>query len=93
MAYYSGGEDEQLTIPVLTSLSVNLRWQSVFVYTVPTAAKQQAVTDVAAAVDAGALRVGEEGGLPLHRFALEHTADAHAALEAGLVGKILLDIP
>ncbi|MFJ5227585.1 zinc-binding dehydrogenase [Streptomyces sp. NPDC088400] len=93
VAYYSGGEDEQLSVPVLTSLPANLRWQGVFVYTVPTAAKQQAVTDVAAAVDAGALRVGEEAGLPLHRFTLERTADAHAALEQGLIGKVLLDIP
>ncbi|KOG42367.1 NADPH:quinone reductase [Streptomyces decoyicus] len=93
VAYYSGGEGERLSVPVLTSLPANLRWQSVFVYTVPPAAKRQALTDAAAAVDAGALRVGEEAGLPLHRFALERVADAHAALEQGVVGKVLLDIP
>ncbi|MFD7919864.1 NADPH:quinone reductase [Streptomyces sp. NPDC059740] len=93
VAYYSGGEDERLSVPVLASLPANLRWQGVFVYTVPTAAKRQAVADVTAAVGAGALRVGEEAGLPLHRFALERAADAHAALEEGLVGKVLLDVP
>ncbi|MET8472161.1 NADPH:quinone reductase [Streptomyces sp. NPDC006422] len=93
VAYYSGGEDEQLAVPVLTTLSANLRWQSVFVYTVRPEAKRQAVADVAAAVHAGALRVGEEAGLPLHRFPLERAADAHAALERGVVGKVLLDIP
>ncbi len=93
VAYYSGGADEHLTIPVLSSLPANLRWQGVFVYTVPPAAKQQAVTDVAAAVDAGALRVGQEAGLALHRFPLERTADAHTALERGVVGKVLIDIP
>lgn len=93
VAYYAGGENEQLSVPVLSSLPANLRWQSVFVYTVPSAAKQQALTDVTAAVAAGALRVGEEAGLPLHRFALEHAADAHTALERGVVGKVLLDIP
>ncbi|RCH59777.1 NADPH:quinone reductase [Streptomyces sp. SDr-06] len=93
VAYYSGAEGVQLSVPVLTSLSANLRWQSVFVYTVHPAAKRQAVTDVAAAVDAGALRVGEEAGLPLHRFPLERTRDAHAALEQGIVGKVLVDIP
>ncbi|WP_274910786.1 NADPH:quinone reductase [Streptomyces sp. WZ-12] len=93
VSYYSAGEDERLSVPVLSSLPANLRWQGVFVYTVPTAAKQQALTDVAAAVDAGALCVGEEAGLPLHRFALERIADAHAALERGVVGKVLLDIP
>ncbi|MFJ2813020.1 NADPH:quinone reductase [Streptomyces sp. NPDC091279] len=93
VAYYSGGADEHLSIPVLSSLSANLRWQGVFIYTVPPAAKQQALTDITAAVNAGALRVGEEAGLPLHRFPLERTADAHTALEQGAVGKVLLDIP
>jgi NADPH2:quinone reductase len=40
----------------------------------------------------GALRVGEDAGLPLVRFALEHTADAHDAVEAGAVGKVLIDL-
>ncbi|MFE9123745.1 NADPH:quinone reductase [Streptomyces sp. NPDC007172] len=93
VAYYGGGEDERLSVPVLSSMAANLRWQSVFVYTVPPAAKQQALTDVAAAVDEGALRVGEDAGMPLHHFTLERTADAHAALELGVVGKVLLDIP
>ncbi len=93
VAYYGGGEDERLSVPVLSSMAANLRWQSVFVYTVPPAAKQQALTDVAAAVDEGALRVGEDAGMPLHHFTLERTADAHAALEQGVVGKVLLDIP
>ncbi|MFE9539772.1 hypothetical protein [Streptomyces sp. NPDC006691] len=44
MAYYGGGEDERLSVPVLSSMAANLRWQSVFVYTVPPAAKQQALT-------------------------------------------------
>lgn len=93
VAFYSGGEGEQLSVPVLSSLPANLRWQSVFVYSVPPAAKRQAVADVTAAVSAGALRVGEEAGLPLHRFTLERTAEAHAALEQGVVGKVLLDVP
>ena len=40
----------------------------------------------------GALPVGEEHGLPLVRFPLDHTADAHRAVESGTVGKILVDI-
>ncbi len=93
VAYYGGGEDERLSIPVLSSMAANLRWQSVYVYTVPPAAKQQALTDVAAAVHEGALGVGEEAGMPLHHFTLEHAAAAHAALEQGVTGKVLLDIP
>ena len=39
-----------------------------------------------------ALEVGEHVGLPLHRFPLERTADAHDAVEHGAVGKVLVDI-
>jgi hypothetical protein len=31
-------------------------------------------------------------GLPLHRFRLDRTGDAHAAVEAGAVGKVLIDV-
>jgi len=31
-------------------------------------------------------------GLPLHRFDLAHTADAHALLESGAVGQVLIDV-
>ena len=47
---------------------------------------------VAAAAADGALPVGEEAGLPLHRFPLEETAAAHAAVERGAVGKVLIDV-
>jgi NADPH:quinone reductase len=70
----------------------NIRYEFVLVYTLPTEAKSNAVTDVAAAVADGALPVGDEAGLPLHRFSLEQTADAHAAVEAGAVGKVLVDV-
>jgi len=40
----------------------------------------------------GALPVGEEVGLPLTRFPLERTAEAHAAVENDTVGKVLIDI-
>ena len=55
-------------------------------------AKRNAVEDVAAAVADGAMPVGEEAGLPLHRFPLEDTAAAHAAVEGGAVGKVLIDV-
>ncbi len=48
--------------------------------------------DIGAALRDDALRVGEEVGLPLHRFDLEHTALAHAAVEAGAIGKVLIDV-
>ena len=62
------------------------------VYTVPPTEKDEAVADVAAAVADGALPVGEEAGLPLHRFPLERSGEAHAAVEDGAVGKVLIEI-
>jgi NADPH2:quinone reductase len=70
----------------------NVAYAFVLVYTVPSDLKDLAVADVSAAVADGALPVGEEAGLPLHRFPLDRTADAHAAVEAGAVGKILIEL-
>ena len=89
-AYASG--DEDLALPLRPLMVLNARWEFVLIYTVPPAAKAAAVEAVSAAVADGALRVGEEAGLPLHRFPLERTADAHAAVESGAVGKVLIDV-
>ncbi len=92
IAFYATDGGEELAIPVMTSMARNLRWQGVLVYTVPAAAKDDAVADVAAAVAAGAMEVGEEHGLPLHRFPLERTGDAHDAVQAAAVGKVVIDV-
>ena len=89
-AYASGRESLELHVREL--MARNLRYQFVLVYTVPPDAKDQAVVDVSAAVEDGVLEVGEDAGLPLHRFALEQTAAAHAAVEGGAVGKVLIDV-
>jgi NADPH2:quinone reductase len=70
----------------------NVRYEFVLVYTVSAAAKANAVQDVSRAVAAGALRVGADAGLPLHRFPLADTAAAHRAVEGGAVGKVLVDV-
>jgi NADPH2:quinone reductase len=85
-------EHDDLTIAIDPAMTTNTRFQVVLVYTMPATAKQQAVRDVQDAVAAGALRVGAEAGLPLIRFPLERTADAHAAVEANAVGKVLIDV-
>lgn len=85
-------EDPPLTLPVRRAMRVNARYQFLLVYTMADSAKLRAVHDVAAAVAAGALRVGDDAGLPLHRYPLERTPDAHAAVEGGAVGKILIDL-
>jgi NADPH2:quinone reductase len=92
VAAYASEGDDALELSVRALMSRNVRYQFVLVYTVPREAKDDAVADVAAAVADGALPVGEEAGLPLHRFPLERTADAHAAVEGGAVGKVLVDV-
>jgi NADPH2:quinone reductase len=66
----------------------NLVLRFVLVYGVPKTALRAAVAGVSEAVAAGVLTT-----LPLHRFALEETADAHEAVQDGAVGKVLIDIP
>lgn len=92
IAYYATNGGEEFTLPVRGSMSKNLRWQGLLLYTIPDQAKADAVTAVAAAAADGALPVGEDAGLPLHRFPLEHTADAQRAVQAGAVGKVLVDV-
>jgi NADPH:quinone reductase len=85
-------ETDALTIDADAAFPANTRYQFVLTYTVPRTAKEQAIRDITDALAAGALRVGDEAGLPLHRFPLERTADAHAAVENNAVGKVLIDI-
>ncbi len=92
VAVYADDGGRPLELPVRPSMVPNTRWQFVLVYNAPEAWRDRALDDVATAVREGAVRVGEEAGLPLHHFALEHTAAAHAAVEQGAVGKVLVDV-
>jgi NADPH2:quinone reductase len=92
VAVYADDNTAEVSIPVRASMVTNARWQFVLVYTEPPTAKATAVDDVAAAVAAGEIRVGEEAGLPLHHFAFTALADAHAAVQGGVVGKVLVDV-
>jgi NADPH:quinone reductase len=92
VAVYASQDGDELRLPIWELMRRNIRYQFVLVYPVPTEAKDQAVADVSAAAADGALPVGEAAGLPLHRFPLERTADAHDAVEGGAVGKVLIDV-
>jgi len=70
----------------LMVLNVVLRF--VLVYSMPEEAKLAAVADIDAALRAGALTP-----LPVTRFPLAEIAAAHDAVEAGAVGKVLVDLP
>ena len=92
VAVYANDGGAELTLPVSALMLPNARWQFVLVYTAPPEAKARAVDDVAAAVLAGVIRVGERAGLPLHHFPLDAAAAAHAAVEGSVIGKVLIDV-
>jgi NADPH:quinone reductase len=92
VAVYANNGDDELLLSVRAHMTPNIRYQFVLVYTVPASVKAGAVEDVTAAVADGALPVGAEAGLPLTRFPLDRTPDAHAAVEAGVTGKVLVDV-
>ena len=92
VAVYAADGGTTLDLSVRELMVRNIRYQFVLVYTVPPAEKDQAVVDVTAAAADGALPVGADAGLPLHRFSLEQAADAHSAVEGGVVGKVLIDV-
>ena len=92
VAVYATDGGNNLELGVWDLMRRNVRYQFVLVYTVPAKAKAEAVEDVSRAAGDGALPVGEDAGLPLHRFPLERTADAHDAVEGGAVGKVVIDV-
>ncbi|MGI3781626.1 MAG: NADPH:quinone reductase [Janthinobacterium lividum] len=88
--YADDGGGGDVAVPVRASMVPNVRWQFVLVYTEPAAAKARAVDDLGAALLDRAIGVGEAHGLPLHHFGLDQVAEAHAAVEQGVVGKVLI---
>jgi len=92
VAMYANDGGDEVTVPIRSQMGPNARWQFVLVYTEPTRAKDLGVEDVNAAVLDGAVRVGEDAGLPLHVFPLAETAAAHQAVADGAVGKVLIDV-
>jgi NADPH2:quinone reductase len=92
VAVYATDGGNELDLSVRDLMFRNIRYQFVLVYTVPRAAKDQAVADVATAAADGALPVGVDAGLPLHRFPLDQTGEAHTAVERGAIGKVLVDV-
>jgi NADPH2:quinone reductase len=92
VAMYADDGGAEVTVPVRLQMNANARWQFVLVYTEPRRAKELGVEDVNAAVLDGAVRVGEDAGLPLHVYPLAETSAAHQAVHDGAVGKVLIDV-
>jgi NADPH:quinone reductase len=83
-AYARGDEPVEMPWDLFTR---NATLDLVLVYTMPAAAKQAAIDAIGEALRSGALRP-----LPFTRFPLEQTQAAHEAVEAGAVGKVLVDV-
>jgi NADPH:quinone reductase len=77
---------------VRTNMALNARYQFVLLYTVGWDRIANAAADLNQAIDDGAFRIGEQAGLPIHRFDLEDTAAAHDAVEGAAVGKVLITV-
>ena len=92
VASYANDRGGEFTLDVRQNMIKNLRYQFVLLYTVGDAALTAAVEDITLALVDGALPVGENAGLPLHRFPLAKTAAAHQAVQDGAVGKVLVDV-
>jgi NADPH2:quinone reductase len=92
IAMYANNGGDDFTLPIRRQMMQNARWQFVLLYTLAHEAKGRAVDDIGAAVLDGAVAVGDQAGVPLHHFPLDETAAAQAAVEAGAVGKVLVDV-
>jgi len=92
VAIYANDGGAEFTLDVRQNMMKNLRYQFVLLYTVGDAALRAAVDDITLALVDDALPVAEDAGLPLHRFPLAKTADAHQAVQDGAVGKVVIDV-
>jgi NADPH2:quinone reductase len=92
VAVYATDGGAEMELPVRPSMVPNARWQFVLVYNAPDDWRARALDDVATAVLDGAAHVGDAAGLPLHHYSLEQAAEAHAAVENGAVGKVLINV-
>jgi NADPH:quinone reductase len=92
ISIYANDGGAPLSLEVGRSMGLNIRYQFVLLYTVGWDRIAAAAADINQAVADGALRVGEHAGLPISRFPLEEAAAAHAAVENGTLGKVLISI-
>ncbi|MHB1930267.1 MAG: NADPH:quinone reductase [Acidimicrobiales bacterium] len=85
VTYAATGDDP--TLPVRRCMTANVVLRFVLLYGIPHDDLMRSVRAVGDALAAGDLTA-----LPAHRFGLEETAAAHEAVEAGAVGKVLIDV-
>jgi NADPH2:quinone reductase len=92
IAIYANDGGVPFAPDVRANMGLNTRYQFVLLYTVGWDRIANAAADINQAISDGAFRVGEEAGLPVHRFDLDDTAAAHEAVEGAAVGKVLITV-
>jgi NADPH2:quinone reductase len=92
IAIYANDGEAPFAPDIRTNMVLNARYQFVLLYTVGWDRIANAAADVNQAIDDGAFRIGEQAGVPIHRFDLDDTAAAHDAVEGGAVGKVLVTV-
>jgi NADPH:quinone reductase len=75
-------------LPVRRCMSANVSLRFLLLYTMPADAQDQAAADITRALQAGALTA-----LPVTRLPLDQVVAAQQAVEAGAVGKVVVEIP
>jgi NADPH:quinone reductase len=75
-------------LPVRRCMNANVTLRFMLLYTVPADAQDQAAAGITKALEAGALTA-----LPVTRFPLDQIVAAQQAVEAGVVGKVVVEIP
>jgi NADPH:quinone reductase len=75
-------------LPVRRCMNANVSLRFILLYGVPDEARIQAAADIVQAVAAGALTA-----LPVTRFPLDQVVAAQQAVEAGAVGKVIVEVP
>lgn len=87
-SYSSANPDDRPALPLQSMLLNNVTIRLVLVYTMPAQAKQIAIRDLTAALEAGALRHNIA-----QRFPLSEVAAAHEAQDSGrMIGKAIVEI-
>jgi NADPH2:quinone reductase len=92
IAIYANDGGVAFAPDVRANMMLNTRYQFVLLYTVGWDRIANAAADLNRAIDDGAFRIGEQAGLPVHRFDLDDTAAAHDAVEGAAVGKVLITV-
>jgi NADPH2:quinone reductase len=92
ISIYANDGGAPFDLDVRRNMGLNTRYQFVLLYTVGWDRITAGAEDINEAIRDGALRAGEQAGLPLHRYRLEDAAAAHAAVESGTVGKVLITV-